>query len=270
MEKFLLPKGDFVNQLKQRQTVLLNEIKKRQERLKNAPDGELYILRKKDSCQYYKREKSQKRGTYIKKEDKDLILALAQKKYNKTFIKKAQKEIKHIKRFLENYSESISDIYSKLPREVQSMVQPVDMSDEDYANKWQSEEYKRKPIDESVAEHITIRGERVRSKSEELIANTLHRMGIPYKYECPIVLYNREVIHPDFTILDAKTRKIFYYEHLGKMEDPKYVMRNIHRLKDYEQSGIILGKNLIISYETMKCPLNTRTIENIISQLISV
>ena len=53
-----------------------------------------------------------------------------------------------------------------------------------------------------MTEYYTIKGERVRSKSEKIIADELYRYQIPYKYEFPLTLatHNRNIqLYPDFT-----------------------------------------------------------------------
>ena len=81
------------------------------------------------------------------------------------------------------------------------------MSDEDYIEQWLSQSYERKTISEDLPIYITEKGERVRSKSEINIANTLFKMNVPYKYECPLELANGIIIHPDFTLLDIDSRQ---------------------------------------------------------------
>jgi hypothetical protein len=106
-----------------------------------------------------------------------------------------------------------------------------------------------------------MKGERMRSKSEVIIANLLNSLEIPYKYECPVILENGATIHPDFTILNKRTRKIYYLEHLGKMGQEKYAADNAQRLNDMILSGLILGKNLIVTIESNTMALNTKALE---------
>ena len=88
-----------------------------------------------------------------------------------------------------------------------------------------------------------------------MIANALYKANMPYKYECPIFLGD-EKVYPDFTILCMPSRKIIYWEHLGKLNDEKYVNRNMEKLDNYEENGIFLGDSLIITRETQTRPLN--------------
>lgn len=109
----------------------------------------------------------------------------------------------------------------------------------------------------------TINGERVRSKSEQLIADRLYFNGIPYIYEFPLIIGDM-TFHPDFTILRMSDRRVLYYEHLGRMDDPGYSNKNTRRINIYSNNGIIMGDNLFISMETSLHPLDIRTVDRLI------
>ena len=110
-----------------------------------------------------------------------------------------------------------------------------------------------------------MRGERVRSKSEQLIADRLYVNGIPYKYECPITL-DGITFHPDFTILRLSDRKEIYYEHLGRMDDPNYAEENVYKLNTYARNGLIMGNNLYATFETRNQPLDVSIVELLIRE----
>lgn len=110
---------------------------------------------------------------------------------------------------------------------------------------------------------MTDRGERVRSKSEQLIANRLLAKGIPYKYECPINVGGK-IFHPDFTILRISDRKEIYYEHLGKMGDEEYAHTTILRINKYVMNGIALGEKLFTTMESYTAPLDLRVLDQMI------
>jgi energy-coupling factor transporter ATP-binding protein EcfA2 len=88
--------------------------------------------------------------------------------------------------------------------------------------------------------HRTARGELVRSKSEVIIANILHGLGVPYSYEQPFVGADGTTRYPDFTIDDAESGKRLYLEHLGMLHDPAYERRWAEKLKWYRDQGIKL------------------------------
>ena len=62
---------------------------------------------------------------------------------------------------------------------------------------------------------MTEKGERVRSKSEKILADYFYRNNILYQYEKPLYLKGYGTIYTDFTFLSKKTRKEIYWEHEG-------------------------------------------------------
>lgn len=102
----------------------------------------------------------------------------------------------------------------------------------------------------------------VRSKSEVIIVNLLNYYGIPFHYE--EVLYVGDIAYaPDFTIRRADG-SILYWEHLGKLNDAKYMERQLNKLRNYYSAGIILGQNLILTFDEGDGVIDTRDIEHII------
>ena len=87
--------------------------------------------------------------------------------------------------------------------------------------------------------HRTTRGELVRSKSEVIIANLLHALGITYAYEQPFTGQDGSVRYPDFTIEDAETGRRVFLEHLGLLSEPAYRRRWLAKLDWYRSQGIL-------------------------------
>lgn len=102
----------------------------------------------------------------------------------------------------------------------------------------------------------TNNGELVRSKSEMLIANEFHRLGILYEYELPYD--NIQNALPDFMLPEYENVII---EHLGLMTDAEYHKRWNEKAKQYEEENILY---LRTNEEEMK-HLNT-TIERLLDQ----
>ena len=65
---------------------------------------------------------------------------------------------------------------------------------------------------------LTAKGERVRSKSEKILADYFYSRKIPYHYEKPLHLRGYGIVYPDFTLLSRKTRREVYWEHEGLVE----------------------------------------------------
>lgn len=93
--------------------------------------------------------------------------------------------------------------------------------------------------------YSTERGDKVRSKSEVIIANLLFNHGINYEYERPLKI-GSIVIRPDFTIMTSDN-KTYYWEHLGMLNLEKHDDDWINKLKLYD---LYYAGHLIITYES--------------------
>ena len=244
-----------------------------EERFSKAPAGKIQIVTSKTRTQFYLREESSDRsGKYIRKSEEKTIRVLLQKAYDEKILQLLNDEIKHLETFQSksyNISKRIQQIYSSYSAAVKTYIHPIDISDDDYVKEWSSEAFQGKEIPDYIPVYETNRGERVRSKSELNIANALAKHGIPYKYECPLTLRNGKVVYPDFTILDVKKREEIYWEHRGMMDSEDYASHAVFKVKAYFRSGILLGKNLIITEETTANPLGTNEIEAVIEGYFS-
>ncbi|WP_269930171.1 AAA family ATPase [Aminobacter sp. HY435] len=87
--------------------------------------------------------------------------------------------------------------------------------------------------------HRTARGELVRSKSEVIVADLLHGLGLPYSYEQPFVGGDGSVRYPDFTVDDAETGRLVLVEHLGMLDAPAYLRRWHNKLEWYRKEDVL-------------------------------
>ncbi len=251
-----------MEKLKQKLTELLAVLKKIQEYLKTAPKENLRICKKGKHFQYYI-EKNKKR-VYIAKKNISMAQKIAQRDYYKKLQAILIKNTKALNNFISNYkAEKLEACYTKLSPGRRQLVQPLFPDDETYAQVWQAKKYERKKEGPEY-NYQTLKNEQVRSKSEIIIANLLNSKKIPYHYEYPVKLSSGAIIYPDFFCLNKRTRQEFYWEHCGKMDDPDYSEYMIQRIADYSKIGIIHGKNLILSLETAKTPLETKVVEDLI------
>lgn len=241
-------------------------ISEKENALKNAPEGIVNIAKTTKRTQfYYKRNPADRERKYLRNGEKELVAKLCQKDYDEKVLEAAQKEWKCLDDLKKRYPSVICEkVFGKLNEERKKYVVPIESPEEKFVSRWESEQYTKKGFSEGTPEHYTQRGERVRSKSEILIANALYMHGIPYKYERPLYLNGYGIVHPDFTILNIRLRKEIYWEHLGKMDNSEYVEDNLKRIEAYEKNDLFPGDKLILTYETSKRPLNSRTIERMI------
>lgn len=222
---------------------------------------------------YYLRKSSKERnGTYVKKSELSLVEKPIIMEYDNLLIKRARKELKLIEDFLRRFdNDGIANVYNNLSSGKKVYVHPCAELNESYAARWQAEEYEHKPIAENVPKLYTDKGEQVRSKSEVMIANALAANGIPYKYEYPVKITTggyTYTAHPDFTVLNKRIRRVFYWEHLGRMDDPSYVSENTNKLIDYQNNGLIPGDNLILTFENLTEPLSSKNIREVIDRIL--
>lgn len=114
----------------------------------------------------------------------------------------------------------------------------------------------------------TMRGEKVASKSEMMIADVLFRYGISYQYEKELPLSYNLIFLPDFTIFH--NGQVYFWEHLGLMDDPNYRENWYKKRAIYAENGIIETINLIISSETRDRPLTEAQVERLVQTYFNV
>ena len=233
--------------------------------LSKAPEGTLRINRCRNNLQYYiRRSAEESNGTYIPVRQRDLVLQLAQKAYNKKASSMISEEISAIEHFLKDYPDTvIEDLYDMLNPDRQPLVRPLAETDEMFLQRWKDVPEMEGAGFDITSDLYTEKGERVRSKSEVLIANLLYKHDIPYRYEQPLYLDGLDTVYPDFTILNVKRRKEYVWEHCGRMDDPGYAERTVEKITNYGMNGYYPGENLILTFETAGQPLNLKLIAGI-------
>ncbi len=131
--------------------------------------------------------------------------------------------------------------------------------------KWCKEDFEKNPKHPEQLIQKTISGNTVRSKSEAMIDTLLYVNQIPFRYECALSL-GFTTLYPDFTIRHPSTGQIYYWEHFGLMDDPKYAQNACSKLQLYNSHGIIPSIHLITTFETADHPLTSDKIEKIIQE----
>ncbi len=263
-----------VDILKKRRKYLDKLINGIMKKIAELPSDNLYsaVNRSRNNIQYYSVSNSDTKNRKYLSPTTDLstIKALADKKYLNKALKAAIAEKDMIDKMMNFYDKSdlISDVYTNLGEEEKKITNSYLLSDDEYVKWWQSQPYERKAFrDDDDTDYVTDRGERVRSKSEMIIANALFKLNIPYRYECKLMLKNGIEIYPDFTILKVKTREECYLEHNGRMGLLDYQNDFCERMNLYAENDIIVGKNLFLTFESGNCPLKMGIITKTLRQL---
>ena len=259
----------YFNQLIERRSKLRGVIRRIDANLQNAPEDGLRICKSKGGLQFYRiNSKGDTKGSYISKKDMDQIRMIAQADYERKVLKKARREIRQLNALIRTYESGVMEsVLEDMNSNRIDLLSNRFLTDEEYAKKWQAQDYVRKPFAENDPEHYTDREERVRSKSEVIIANRLGARDVPRFYEFPLTV-NGKIFYPDFTVLNVRTREVFIWEHLGKMDDPEYIADAMSRLAEYKKAGYYIGVNLIITFETADHPLNVKEIDAMIDRFL--
>ncbi len=247
----------FTELLLARKKELEGAIRQALEVLESSPPGFLKISSSGQSVQFYLVDESGNTTYLSKKANSKLISELAQKSHAQHFLPIARKELTSIDRLLKKRQyRSTDQLFAGLSEERKALVQPFLWDDDYFAYQWENQPFTPNPFHPEDKLYSTNHGETVRSKSELVFANMFFELGIPFKYECPLLLSNGKVSYPDFTLLKKSTRQVYYHEHFGLFDDIEYRNNALRKMDAYRRNGIFVGKNLIITYETSDCPLD--------------
>ena len=265
-----IPPFSLIPQLENREKSLTQLIKIKENSNNANLSGKIRVVRKNKTFQFYLiTKKYDKEGTYLPRKKEDFAKALLQQEYDKKILEAGKKELHFLRKLTKFYKNSSLDAANnKFTKSKRIFIEPVQLSNSEYAEKWQNVPYVKKPFYETSSEFYTSKNERVRSKSELIIANALLQNNVPYRYEFPIELKTENgfiTVHPDFYCLNINNRKEFCWEHFGMMNNDEYAASATAKLNAYIQNGWIPGKNLIISMEAAGTPLQTKTLRKLIS-----
>lgn len=257
--------------MKEQQRLYMIEEKLKKD-MQDVPEGALRISQSNNCIQYYQYMKGDKskRGKYLRKSEEKLIRQLAQKNYNEKVFKLVKKRLHQISRMAEEYQEDeIERIFLDEHEVRQRLIHPVEKTWNEQLEQWIKEEYEGKKFNEETPAIYTDKGERVRSKSEKILADYFYHHNIPYKYEKPLHLAGYGTVYPDFTFLSKQTRREIYWEHEGRMDDPTYVKSALKKIEGYENNGIYIGERLILTFETESSGLSKRSIERNVKRFLN-
>jgi hypothetical protein len=179
-----------------------------------------------------------------------------------------KKSLKKLDGFINVYGDNkCADIYEKLGKARQDYINAYQLPIDIFAAQWINTSYLGKAIYPETTTFVTDKGEKVRSKSEKILADKFYNMNIPYKYEAPIQLKGYGTVYPDFTLLNVRTREIYYWEHLGMMDNQEYIQKTFVKINTFVINGIFPGKKLLLSYE-IKNNLNMEVAEKLIGEYL--
>lgn len=231
------------------------------------PEGRLTCKKIRGKVYYYRVENKSKKQIYISTGNGKLIYQLKNRRVMEASIAVMKKNIEAQKKMLKLY-ENFD------PASIEKKLAPV-YSNASIVCSYQIEAGFRRSQNKFYQQGLTERtsfGLYVRSKSEALIAELLHAANIPFQYEAPLQLSDKNgktiTYYPDFTII-TPSGNIVYWEHAGRLDLPSYRGKFFSKLTDYYHHGIIVPDNLIITMNGPDGSINVEAISRIIdSQLL--
>ena len=241
-----------------------------QKQIDRAPEGSLCGSRSHSSWQWQRLLGNVR--TYLPREKVKLIKALAQKKYNILVLKELVGQRDALDKLVESYvPQNGEKTYASMPAEWRREIEPLILPESEFVEAWRNLRYKRKFVEN--ADFLTANGERVRSKSEIIIADALNSFGIPYRYEFPhelnaVNLSRCIKVFSDFTCLNVRTRKEFVWEHFGMMDDAEYLRNAMEKIELYACNGFYSGENLIVTMESRDKPLNSKMVNRLVEKYL--
>lgn len=273
MKQEQLTPNQSLNELQSRLKELTTLYKKLKAPTNHQIPGKLRVTHRGKYVEYYHITSATSRyGKYLNKKKLSTASQLAQKEYNSYIISLLAEEIATLKTYLAA-TQKLQSYYKTLCPARQKLITPLTLTDNQYTTQWKNITWQGLHFSPDAPVYTSTQGERVRSKSEVLIANALAQHGIPYRYEYPLILHRQHAhdtipLHPDFLCLNLRTRQEFFWEHFGLMDSPDYVQNAVSKLNLYTENKITPGKNLIITMETTAEPLTPSVIEQMINNFL--
>jgi len=241
---------------------------------------------------------------YVSQSDQKQIEELATIYHAKRLRSAALKEKKQIDACLtilgkDPDTSDVDKVEERIPEVIMKNAVLSELTTEGYARKWQEgnnvvRKFRSHKKDD-YHKYKTMRGDFVGSKSEVMIADRLYARGVPYHYEIaftPEVVSDKsrpvydeigfvigyeafgfspeaeDTLHPDFYVLNKRTRKAIFWEHLGKMDDSEYCRKNFNRFMRILDAGYVIGEDLIVTHEDSRHPLLPQDIDRIIEKYL--
>ncbi|MBE5913976.1 MAG: hypothetical protein E7274_07920 [Pseudobutyrivibrio ruminis] len=213
------------------------------------PEGELKAYNNNGSSRWFYINGDKR--VYLSRSNKDIAKKLAMKKYyllKKQLLLEKKYKIESQSAFPCNAQKEFEDFLRN--------KNYCDLLGELCFNRegdWENQKYKTNPYYPEQCNVSCLSGHMVRSKSEAFIDMALVQHGIPFRYECELVL-GGQAYYPDFTLRIPDTGKIIYWEHFGRMDDADYARNAFNKMKVFYDYGLIPGHNVIYTFETKNNP----------------
>ncbi|MCQ2532564.1 MAG: hypothetical protein MJ093_07655 [Saccharofermentans sp.] len=259
--------SELLTLIENRRNALLKEIARIEASLSHAPKGSLSVSSSNGYVSYYHKTLKNKKGDYLPKSNKDMIISLAQKEYDQKVLAQMKKQLSALNNCLRTCSsQDLQNIYLSFSPHKQKLITKHEETNNEFIHYWKGISYGGNPTSKTQ-DHYTKSGVHVRSKSESLIGDGLDYSNVPYRYEYPLIIDGNPWF-PDFNCLNPRTLQEFYWDHFGIMDDFTYRENVLYKIKRYAANGYVAGVNMIYTFESMNHPLNNNQIKDVINQYL--
>ncbi len=241
------------------------EITTLQKKCKKLPEGVFYSAKNGKYTKWYIHEKGVTR--FVPKSNQNIAQGTLLRELFETKIKELELERSLLKKYvkkMEIIEKRTLRFYGENP-DYRKLLGTALAPMEKELQEWMNAEFEGNPYKNEQKVFETNDGHFVRSKSEVMICSALTEKGLPYRYECPLELADG-IVYPDFTVMHPKSRKLYYWEHAGMLDNIDYLDHHLQKERRYIRSGIYPDVNLIITHETKDHPLTPRRIAQVIDE----
>ncbi|MBQ9421463.1 MAG: hypothetical protein IJU30_06890 [Lachnospiraceae bacterium] len=262
---------DLSDYLKKRKTYLENKIESLESNLTNAPEGRLACAKSNGNLRWYVSDSTCKpaKYTYLNKSNYPLIRSLILRDMNQARLKDLNDELTIVNAYIDTL-DSPSGAYRRLVETRPHYLHFLGESNpplNERIQAWLAEEYPYNPERKNYTV-VADNGLMVLSKSEALIIRLFIEHNIPFRYECPVEVFET-IYYPDFTIMHPRTGQILLWEHFGLMERDYYAAKNAKKVADYRKLGYFPFRNFLMTFEYSDMPFDITTADDLIIRYLS-
>ena len=144
--------------------------------------------------------------------------------------------------------------------------EPVKMDYEYFCQLKKTEDSNTYPKPDKCYEY---KGILMRSKSEQIIAEHIDKMGYPYAYE-PKLTVGFKTVYPDFAVYIPEIDKVIFIEFMGRMDGIDYLDDAGNKFKFYGNKGFMVGRDVIFICENERSAFDTSMLDAWINAIIMV
>ena len=247
-------------------------LEKQSQFLDAAPEGFLFARHRTRYDSYYHQRKirdgRQWKTVQININDNpDMQDLLLRKKLAEKSVRIYEHNLPLLQKINEQYrSTDYEDITGAFPWQYDQLLKARRVRE---MEEWSRAPYNRCPYYPEQLTHRTAYGDYVRSKGEVVIANALYAFGIPFHAEEAFRYGDNlsKVLYPDFKIL-LPDYSFLFWEHWGLLDKEKYRKDNVEKLYAYNESNLVLGRNLIITNDDKDGNCHSDVVYDIIEKSI--